>query len=247
MPQSQANPRIALPRWAVLTVSAAIAFHLVALLILVLGAHSGPWYSPFGRTQANPPKFAEGANDFFKSWYYPLLSMGHDYHFSKNDPEEQGVFLEVLLKDRSGTVVDTLTFPDKDENPWVQHRQALLVWGLGDDIPVQPPRGEVIPGETKKGRTITIWDAPEGEPIQRKTTVAEMLIPRNRDVYRPSERSLRLAESFARYLCRKHGVPTVELIRHHRNAVMPENLWMLDQLPPEWSDELSSFGDYTFE
>jgi hypothetical protein len=249
MSQTQANSRVALPRWVIMAASAAIALHLFALLMLVLGAPSGPWFSPFGRSQATPPKFAEDVTDFLRPWYHRLLSLGYDYHFSKNDPEEQGVYLEAVLKDKSGTEVDRLTFPDPNENIWVQHRQQLLVLGLGDDVPVRVPRGEVIPGETKKGATVTIWDAPEGERIQRKTTMSVLLVPRRDDLYRPSDRSVRLAESYARYLCRKHGVPTVELIRHHRNAVMPESLAprMLNELPDAWEDVLSSFGDYSIE
>jgi hypothetical protein len=245
MSNMPANAKVPLPRWVIQAASAAIILHLGALLVLFLGAQSGPWFSPFGRTPADPPEFAGQIDRLIRPWYFFVLSLDHDSQsFARNDPEEEAVYLEALLKDKSGTVVQTLTIPDPGANFWVRHRQGLLVQGLADDIPVQAPRGEVIPGEKQKGKTVSIWDALEGAPIQNISTIPEILIPRNRDVFGPTERAQLLAKSYARYLCREHRVPTVELIRYHRKAIFPEYMVLL---PEAFDGQACSFGDYSFE
>ena len=72
----------------------------------------------------------------------------------------------------------------------------------------------------------------------------EHLIPRDRPVFRPSEQSLLLARSYARYLCRTHGAATAELIRHTGEPITPAVMFTSGQPPAAAVNELiSSFGE----
>jgi hypothetical protein len=70
---------------------------------------------------------------------------------------------------------------------------------------------------------VPVWEP--GEPGQlRLQTVPQHLVPRDRPVYRPSEPSLLLLRSYARFLCRQHNAARVEMIRLYREAVPPSVL-----------------------
>src|SRR5712692_2958862 len=70
MSRTPQNPD--LPRWLLLVGSGAIAFHFFALLMMVLAARSGPWPSPFGPSQQEPPRFAWSINDTSRYYLQPL-------------------------------------------------------------------------------------------------------------------------------------------------------------------------------
>jgi hypothetical protein len=75
-------------------------------------------------------------------------------------------------------------------------------------------------------------------------TVPEHLLPRDRQVFRPSEWSLLLAQSYGRHLCRAHGAASVEIIRRTREAIPPAVL-NLPEPPAELFETLSAnFGEF---
>ena len=98
-----------------------------------------------------------------------------------------------------------------------------------------------------KMTTVTIWEPSDAGGVLRLRTVAERDIPANRPVERPSELSLVLARSYMRYLCRKHGAASAELIRHTRPAIL-SGIVFVDPLPPDTFEDLAcSFGEHKVE
>ncbi|HLN31777.1 MAG TPA: hypothetical protein VK395_28820, partial [Gemmataceae bacterium] len=149
--------------------------------------------------------------------------------------------LEVRLKDNDGKELATLKFPDAKANFWVQHRQSLLARALAEDQPVQPLTGEFIPAPGRQVSSVQIWD---GKQDLQLRTVPEHLIPRERPVFRPSEWSLLLARSYARFLCRTQGAASAEVIRHTRESLSPM-VWRGFNPPPESTEDLvANFGDF---
>jgi hypothetical protein len=71
-------------------------------------------------------------------------------------------------------------------------------------------------------------------------------VPRNREVYRPSEWSLLLAQSYARYLCREYGAESVELIRYTQEVIHPVVLFG-DRAPPQEAFPVlkANFGEFS--
>src|SRR5258708_3669031 len=99
MARPQENPAITLPRWLIILASAGIAFHLFALVVLVIAAPSGPWPTSFGPSPDMPPMFAQEIIEFPRPKarpepgeryssalrsYLEALHMTHNYHFSSN-------------------------------------------------------------------------------------------------------------------------------------------------------------------
>ncbi|MCC6421814.1 MAG: hypothetical protein IT429_26655 [Gemmataceae bacterium] len=218
-PPASGAPR-PLPTWLVVAGSAAIVFHLGTVATRALSAQSGMWFVPnFGPSMAEPPTFAKVIDEVTNRNYLYPLKMTHDYHFPSNRPALPGIEFEARFKDRDGKLV-TLKFPDAKANPWVRHRQHVLAAALGNDIPVQPPQGEVIAAPGQEVRQVQIWDiGPEGA-LQLKT-VPEHLVPRNRPVARPNEWALLLARAYARYLAREYGAASVEIVRRSQDPIPP--------------------------
>src|SRR5262249_51306775 len=135
--------------------------------------------------------------------------------------------------------------PDPEANFWVRHRQSLLAQALADDEPVPPPQGEKVAAPGQQTRTVEIWDEVEkGVPRLAIKKVPEHLIPRDRPVFRPSEWSLILAQSYARYLCRTHGADKAEIIRHTQEAIPPGVLFGPEPPPGAFPVLTSNFGEY---
>lgn len=236
-------PAIAAPRWLIYLGSALIVLHFVAVLSNVLAAPSGPWPTPDGANMSTPPQFAFTLNGY-AAGYLQALKLTHNYHFNTSRPGLPGVFLEVRLKDAEGRETAKLRFPDEKANFWVRHRQALLAQALADDMPVMPPRTEVIAAPNREIPTVLIWDSGETSGLKMRR-VPEHLIPRDRPVFRPSEWSLLLARSYGRHLCREHDAASVELVRHTREPFPPAVLFM-DSAPAGAFEELiSHFGEFS--
>jgi hypothetical protein len=231
-----------LPFGLMLLGSVLIVGHLAALMIHALASPSGPWPSPFGPPmRGDPPAFAGIPGNYVSPYYLRPLKMTHNYHFLNNSGFP-GVSFEVRLKDDKGAVIETITIPEKDANPWVRYRQELLARGLANDQVVEPRQGETIPAPHQKVKTVGIWDA-TGENKLIIRSVPEHLVPRERTVMRPSEWSLVLAHAFVRHLCREHGAVSGELIRLTREPVAPM-LVTMDEIPPGALAELqSNFGE----
>jgi hypothetical protein len=212
------------------------------VVVLVLAAPSGPWPTSFGSSMAAEPQFAQGISNATTRNYLMPLKMTHNYHFPSNRPAPPGVFFEVRLKDETGELLKTIRVPDENASFWVRHRQSLLAQALADDQPVQPRAGEVVAAPGKQVQTVDIWDTAENNTL-RLRSVPEHLIPRERPVYRPSEWSLVLARSYARYLCRVHGAASAELIRHTREPVLPAVMFLEDPPAGTFDELVSSFGE----
>jgi hypothetical protein len=231
-----------LPSGLVILGSAFVVFHLLAIAVLVLSAPSGPWPTPFGPSQAVGPPFATRVAELTTRYYLQPLKMTHNYHFLGNRPDAPELYFEVRLKDADGRLIDTLHFPSPRANAWLRHRHALLAQSLGDDEPVQPPQGEVIPAPGKKMETMRIWN-PVGPNQFALQEVEVQLVPKT-GATRPREWSLILARSYMRHLCREHGAASAELTRYSRQAVMPGYLF-LEEAPPGTFDALAStFEEY---
>jgi hypothetical protein len=223
--------------------SAAILIHFGAVVLHALAASSGPWPGPDGAGMAGPPSFTRTLDEPLVQGYLKPLKLTHNYHFPSNRPIVPGVYLDVTLKDSKGETT-RLQFPNPEDNAWVRYLEGLFAQGLVPDRPIAPHQGEEIPAPHQEPRTVTIWD---GEQPLHKREVQEHLIPRNRPVYGPTDWSLVLINSYARYLRRKHGASSVEVVRHSRETIPPTVL-LTESLPPiAFKDVLVSYGDITGE
>jgi hypothetical protein len=224
----------------------AILLHLGAVLIHTLAAPSGPWPGPDGVSMADPPSFIQPLDKPLVQGYLKPLKLTHNYHFWGNRPMAPGVYLEVRLKDAKGELLTTVRFPDRDANPWARHAQEVFAQGLVPDQPIAPLQGEEIPAPHQQVRMVPIWDI-AAEQSLRLRRVPEHLIPRNRQVYGPTEWSLVLVHSYARYLCRKHEAASAEVVRHSRESIPPAVLLMDNPPPMAFTDLLASYGDQSGE
>ena len=237
------NTHVALPSWLVVLGSVAIAGHLLAVVAMVLAAPSGPWPSDVGSSLSTPPQFAYSLNNLIPAEYLKSLGMSNNYHFFRNRPVLPGVSFEVRLQDEVGSRLATVKFPESNSNFWVRHRQSLLARGLADDQPVEPPQGEMIPAPNRTIPTVQVWEIARNGGLELRN-VPEHLVPRDRPVFRPSERSLLLARSYIRHLCRTNGAAKAELIRHTQEPIPPAVMFMSDQTPAGAFNELiSNFGE----
>ena len=234
-----------LPTWQLAFGSLAIGGHFLAVLAMILAAPSGPWPSADGGNHSTPPQFAYSLNNLFPASYLQSLGMADDYHFIGNNPAQVGVSIELRLEDADGRPLTTLTLPDAEGNWWVRHRQSVLARGLADDIPVSPPEGEMVPAPNQTLPGMPIWELAQGGGLELHN-VPEHLIPRERPVFRPSEKSLLLARAYARYACRTHGAVHVEIVRRTQEPIPPAVMFLEGPPPSEAAGELiSSFGEFT--
>jgi hypothetical protein len=228
----------------IVAASVAILFHFFAVIVHVLAAPGLPWHGPDAVSIPGPPSFARTLDEPLAQGYLKPLKLTHNYHFPSNHPIVPGVYVELKLKDAKGETQGTLCFPDPESNAWVRYLEGLFAQGLVPDQPIAPPQGEEIPAPHQQVRTTTIWD---GEQPLRLHRVPEHLIPRNRPVFGPTEWSQVLVDSYVRYLRRKHGAASVEVVRHSRD-VIPPTVLLEDSPPPmAFKDLLANYGDTTGE
>src|SRR5262249_54167751 len=124
--------------------SAAIVYHLAAITIPILDMPSGQWVTGEGPRMLDAPEFAHAAAGL-SNWHADYLRVTHDFHFVSNKPGEiPGVRFEVRLREKDGTLMETLQFPDPNANPWLRHRQELFARFFAPDQPVESPRSDVI-------------------------------------------------------------------------------------------------------
>jgi hypothetical protein len=238
----QARLPKALPAWALRVGSLVIGVHFLAVGTLILSGASGPWPTRFGESPALGPVFAGKFNEYLSPYYLEPLRLTNN-HSPGNRLLASAVYFVAQLKDANGVVVQTLKLPGDTGNPWLRHRYNLLALGLGSDIPVQAPRGEVIPAPGDKMPKMTYWDSSDPK-LWKLKTVDEHLVPKDRPVMRPSEYSLLLARSYQRYLCRRYDVASVELIRHSKDQVMPGFMFGEGAPPGTFEELVCSFGEY---
>lgn len=240
------------PRWLVLVGSAAIVFHLAAITLPVLDMRSGPWPGGF----AEAPAFAHSARAL-STLHARYLRVVHSYDFPSNRPSDlPGVEFEVRLRDADGKVLQTLRFPDAKANLWVRQRQELLARNLAPDQPLDPPGAELLAAPGQKIPTVSFWTLPtefgagsEKPSLTGDTnqlllrTVEYNQVPRNRQLMKPTDWAMVLQRSYARYLCRKHGAASAEVLRHTREPVAPAVLFGRELPPTALEDLVSSFGE----
>jgi len=242
MPRAPSDADLPIPRWLAILASLAIVWHLGAVTIGVLAAPSGPWPSESGSNLSTPPQFAFTLSSALPADYLKLVKMANNYHFPTNHPGLPGVRFEVRLRDEAGREVAVLQFPDAGANSWVRHRQALLARWLAEDQAVFPPASEVIAAPNQAVPSVEIWDIVKPQHL-RIRSVPQHLIPRDRPVMRPSELSVLMARSYARYLCRTHGAASAEIIRHTQEAMPPLVMWRDDVQFGASSELISTFGE----
>jgi hypothetical protein len=235
-----------LPRWLAVLASLVLVFHLSALLVRSLAATSGPWPTPMGANVIPPPPFAVSLYRGVAGDYLKALQMTHNYHFPTNRPGQPGLTFEARLKDDAGHEFASLTFPDKNANFYLRHRQTLLANALSMDEPVVPPQMEVIPAPNRAAPSVWLWEpVPNTANRLQLVNVPQHLIPRDRPVMHPSAVSWLFVQSYARYLCRAHGAASVQIIRHHADPIPPDVL-TTDNIPADAFDEvLSNYGEFT--
>ena len=223
--------------------AALITLHFLAIGVVVLAAPSGTWPTRFGESMSPGPKFAEALNNnIVAPAYAGPLRLNSNYHFASNRSLISAVYFEARLKDSEGTVTKTVKFPGDSGNFWRRHRYKLFALGLGSDIPVQPPGGEVIPAPGKQMEKMIIWDITDPK-MWRLKEVPEHLVPKDRPVMRPSEWSLLLAHSYARYFLRDSDVASVEIIRHSKDQVLPAFMYVPSPPPGAFDELVCSFGE----
>lgn len=232
----------AMPRWAMALASVAITGHVFAIVIGVLVAPSGPWPAEGSGTLSTPPQFAYSLNAMAPADYLQALGMTSHYHFAGNRPAVPGAKLEFRLEDDAGKLLTTVTIPDPDRPFAVRHRQQVLTSRLADDVPAQPPEGELIAAPSRSVPTVDVWEPGAPRELVLKS-VPEHLIPRDRPVFSPSPQSMLLARSYARALCRKHGAAKAEVIRHTQEPIPPAIMFMAGPGPSDADGKLvSRFG-----
>ncbi len=249
MRHSPSPPRSSLPRWLTLAGSALLLYHLAAVGLGVLDAPSGPWPGPMGGGMAIAPAFAHNLAGPTTYTHGKLLKVAHSYHYFTNRTGTPSAFLEVRLKDNKGEALKNargeplvLRFPEKDANPWVRHRQGILARQLADDLPVEPPTGEVIAPPGGRVPTVDLWE-PVADRRLTLRAVPQHLVPRDRPgIMGPSAWEMLLARAYARHLCRSHGAASAEIVRHTRETVPPVVLF--NDLPPaNFEDLVASYGE----
>jgi hypothetical protein len=204
----------------------------------VLAAPSGPWPEREGMGMAPPPVFAESISEPFTQAYLKPIRLAQNRQVAGNRPSNPGVYLEIRLKDGK----ETLRFPDPEAKPWLRDWQQRFVQGLVPDQPVAPPQGEFVPAPGQQVRTVPIWDLAPGGSLRLKR-VPEHLIPRNREVFGPTEWSLVLVQSLGRHFCREHGSASVEILRHSRDPLSAAMLTSGGSPPAAFNDLIANFGE----
>ncbi len=255
MPSAPSASASALPRWLIAAASAAIVFHLAAVVIPILDTPSGPWATPMGRMPGDAPAFAHEAAGL-ANLHSDYFRVAHSYSFVTNRPADiPGVRFEAVLRDKDGNVTQTLQFPDPDANPWVRHRQELLATLLAPDLPAEKPASDIIAPPGEKPAMVDIWAlpgedftasaGPPSAPPDRKQPLHLEHVPqhrlRYRDYWRPTELSVVLARSYARYLCRTNGAASAEIVRHTREPVAPDVLFGRDTV--DLTETVASYGE----
>lgn len=249
------SPGAGMPGWLLHAASVLICLHFLAVGVLTLSASSGPWSTNYGPSPALAPQFAISLSEGTGQYLQPL-GMIHTYHFDSSRVQVPTIYVEALIYDDKGELKETLRLPDPKANPWVRERQKALVTALGDDQTFQPAQGEAIPAPGQK----SIPQVNFFFPATPKSMVFELYqedenrVPRERPtLFRPSEWSLILVKSYARYLQKERKAARVELVRHSKQPLSPALMMphpgfpgklIVDQPPPDTFEELvCNFGD----
>jgi hypothetical protein len=247
MPQRPPDSGALPPRWLLLVGSVAILLHLTAVAVVALDAPSGPWPTPFGTSTALAPQFARSGAEAAAPLYARTLKLANGYRPATNRPATPNAFFEVRLKDEQGQVLTTLKFPDDNANFWVRHRQNLLARALADDQQLEAVGGERVAAPGHKAPSLPIWELDGPRRLRMRDLpdhlLRDVISQRGGPVFRPSEWSLVLARSYARFLCRAHGAASAEIIRHTRDPIYPVVLFEGEPAADAFQDLIATFGE----
>jgi hypothetical protein len=233
------------PRWLVLAGSATIAFHLLAVLVRVLSATSGPWPAGMGAEPYMPPQFAFTMNEELAGPYLRPLRLTHDFHFPSNRPASYGVHCEIVLKDAAGRELKKAMLPDPEANWWTRYRQELLVSALAADMPIPALGSEMLVETGQKQPTIELWQPSAQNPRHlHLRSVLRNEVERNQMFLMPSPRAKALAHSYVRHLCRLHGAASGDLIRRSKDPIQPAVLFGETPPPGALDPVIANFGEY---
>jgi hypothetical protein len=231
------------PRWVLIGGSIILLFHVFAMLIAAFDATSGPWPTPMGPSPAEPPPFAYHIAEHVTLPYTRLIKMASSFHFYSNKQESQEVLFEARLKNESGKVINTYRFPDPSANPWLRYRQRLLAQQLGNDEPLPPQQGVIIPPVGQQLPKLRWWQ-PEGEKRLKLIEGTSNDVPRNQQLMQPSTLSYITAKSYARYLAKTGQADKVEIVREWFDPINPVVLFRNEQPPDDlFTRFYATYGD----
>ncbi len=233
-----------LSSWQLAFGSIVIGGHLLAVLVMMLAVPSGPWPTADGNGLSTPPQFAYSLSSLIPSSYLQSLGMADRAGHLSGNPAMIGVSIELRLEDADGRPLTTLRLPDPNRNWWVRHRQGLLARALADDLPVAPPEGEMIAGPGQAVPSTAVWELSTNGELELRE-LPEHLLPRDRPMFRPSEKSLLLVRSMSRHACRAHGAARAEVIRHTQQPIPPAVMFLPNPPPSTAAGSLvSRFGKF---
>lgn len=244
MPKPPGTPGVSLPRWLIVLGSLVIVFHLGSVGVNALAAWSGPWADADGQT-VGPPLLANDLSATLTPAYLKPVRLTHNYHFPSNRPGMPGVWLEFRLKDADNNDLGTVKVPGDDVNPWVRHRQSLLMQLMQNDQRVMPPMSEVIAAPGQEVPRVQYWDRDPADGRLKLKTVSINDVPRAQPVMGPSPFAFLMARSYARYLCRETGAAKVELFRHHQDPIRPFVLTDESITARAFDEVISNFGEFS--
>jgi hypothetical protein len=241
-----------LPRWLIIVASLAIVFHLMSTVLRALAWPSGPWATADGMRTVPPPPFASQFYASIPGAYLAALRLAHPMHFFTTNPAQADVSFRATFKDHDGNE-HTLSFPDKNANRWVQHRQRLLANGLTFDVPVNINDMEKVPPPGKEPKKVRLWKQttaptnPEGrmqlEDVQ-ESLVKDLVGPNGMPPQRPSPQEMLFVNSYTRYLCRAYGADKIRIVRHYQGFIPPDIL-MEPKGPDQFNTIDSDYGEVT--
>jgi hypothetical protein len=234
---------VTLPNWVIWLGSAAVLFHLAAVATTALDAPSGPWVSPMGPTNSPAPAFAAHLSREATGPYCRLIKMSNSFHFASNRLETQEIAFRAVLKDAGGKVVEERRFPNPQANSAIQYRQKLLASQLGNDEPLPPQLGIIIPPPGQELPKLRWWQI-EGEKRLKLVQDSPNAAPRNQQLMQPSAWSFLAVRSYVRHLTSAHDAASVEIVRTWHDPVLPMLLYNR-QMPDRETlrNFQSSYGD----
>jgi hypothetical protein len=239
----RANEQVWPATWAMVLGSVVIAIHLLLAFFMTLNVPSGPWPTPQGGSTAEAPPFAMVIGRRLAMPYQSVTKSNSTFRFSSIRQEQLDISFEAKLKDDKGTVTSKINFPDPEAPSSIQYRQKLLAQQLGNDEPLPPQQGVILPAAGQQLPTLRWWQQ-DGDRRYVLKQDNPNAVPRNQQFMQPSVSQMIVAKSFSRFLARHHATAKVEINRIWYDPIMP---MVLITDPPPTSDDLrrysSSYGE----
>jgi hypothetical protein len=198
-------------RW---TVGTLVGIHLTALAVAPLSPPSD--VRPNGEVPLSPEFIVPLNAALSPNWLLPLKMS-----WTWRDPKSTirlGQRLECRVIDETGAEIAIVNYPSST-SPILREREESLVRAIADSSPVIPPEGTEILPKGMADTAVTFWA--EKAWVMVPETVEQHRLPRDRELFGPTEWSELTAKSLARHLGRRFPrADRVELIRH-QDPVVP--------------------------